>query len=68
MTYNELEVAKTTSLDSLLEGMRRAATPEEKLRLDDLLKKMRKTTRKKPLECAVELDGKEYEVLIRPKG
>lgn len=68
MAYNELEVAKTTSLDSLLEGMRRAATPEEKLRLDDLLKKMRKTTRKKPLECAVELDGKEYEVLIRPKG
>lgn len=68
MAYNELEVAETTSLDSLLECMRRTATPEEKLRLDDLLKKMSKTTRKKPLECTVELDGKAYEVLIRPKG
>lgn len=67
-TYHELEVTKTVNLNSLYERILQEATTEEKLRLKNLTARMQKATRKQPVECQICLDGKEYEIIIRPKG
>lgn len=67
-TYHELEVTKTVNLNSLYERILQGATVEEKLRLENLTARIQKATRKQPVECQICLDGKEYEIIIRPKG
>ena len=67
-TYHELEVTKTVNLNSLIERIEQEATAEEKLRLENLTARMQKATRNQPVECQICLGGKEYEIIIRPKG
>lgn len=67
-TYNELEVTKTVNLSSLFERMLQVATPEEKLRLEDLAAKLKDATRNQPVNCEMVFEHKDYEVTIRPKG
>lgn len=67
-TYNELEVAKTVNFSALVERMLQAATPEERLRLEDLAQKMRSATRKQPVRGEMTFENKDFEIIIKPKG
>ncbi len=67
-TCDNLEIEPPKRLDSLFERIMRVATVGEKMVWEQITERLRKATRKQPADFYFELNGKEYEVLIRPKG
>lgn len=63
----DLKVEGPTNLDSLLRKLEEIASVNEKLELEKALKKISKSTKKKPAQFEIEVGDQEYEVIVRKK-
>lgn len=66
-TYSELKDG-TLNVDALVKRALEVATEAEKLRWKTLTEKVQMATRRNPATCTVYLDGKDYEITIKPLG
>lgn len=67
-TYGNMKVEGAKSLDRLLEKINEAATVSERTEFDAIVQKIRQANKKKPAKFEFGLDGREFEVVIKPKG